>query len=62
MDNQTNAERLQHAPAMSMMGENDYDEIDSFKATSVEPGEVNETGEERLQRALAMSMMQGYVN
>ena len=38
------------------------DEIGSFQAAPVEPGESNETDEERLQRALAMSMMDGNDN
>ena len=62
VDNQTNAERLQRAVAMSMMGENDKDEIGSFKATSVQSDEANETDQERLQRALSMSMVGGNDN
>ena len=42
---------------MSMMDGNDNDEIGSFQATSLEPGESNETDGERLQRALDVSMM-----
>ena len=58
VDNQTNAERLLPcALAMSMMGENDNDEIDSFKARLIEPDEGIDANEERLQRALVMSMM-----
>ena len=41
---------------MSLMGENDNDEIGSFKAMPIEPDEGNETDEDQLQRALAMSM------
>ena len=36
------------------MDENDSDEIDPFKAASIEPDEGYETEEQRLQRALAM--------
>ena len=54
---ETDEERLQRALAMSLMDENDSDEMDSFQATSIEPDEGNETDEQRLQRALAMSMM-----
>ena len=46
--NQTNAKRLQHGLAMSIMGENDNDDIGSFKATSIEPVVGNETNEQRL--------------
>ena len=53
----TNTERFQHAPAMSMIGENDNDEIGSVNGMPVEPDEGNEIDEERLQRALTMSMM-----
>ena len=52
--NQTNAERLNRSLAMSIMDENDSDEIDPFKAASIEPDEGYETEEQRLQRALAM--------
>ena len=57
MDNQTNAERLQPALAMSVVDGNDNDEFGSFKATSIEPDDSRETDEERIQRVLAMSMM-----
>ena len=55
--NQRNTERHQRALAMSMMDENDSDEIGSFKATPIEPDEDSEADEVRLRHAPAMSMM-----
>ena len=57
VDKQTNAERIQRALVMSMMGENGNDEIGSCQASSIEQSEGSATGGGRLQRALVMSMM-----
>ena len=55
-DNQSNAERIQRALAMSMKGENGKNEIGYFKTMSNVTDEDTETNEERLQSAPAMSM------